>query len=161
GLPEPTGDPPLRELWLNNQKWSADQLRELLAWPGLSRLGLLELGVPLGDAGARVLARGAPASLTGLRLAVAEVGPAGVGELAASGRLEGLLGLVLDRNPLGEAGARALAGSRHLRRLVRLSLDRCELHGAALATLANSPVLESVERLALWLNPLGPEGGQP
>lgn len=100
-------------------------LDAFLGYPELGKLRRLNLrGTPIGDDGAKLLARCAYLSrLEELKLPCTELGNAGAGALAASPHLRFLEVLVLRANPsLGDPGVQALAASPYLKALRTLNL---------------------------------------
>jgi uncharacterized protein (TIGR02996 family) len=97
----------------SDQLYTDDQMRQLIAWPGLARLTRLVLGGAIGDVGLRLFAA-CPAiaglkrlSLWGNRV----ISPEGVAQLLASPYLGQLERLDLSTVPVGDSGAEVLATS--------------------------------------------------
>jgi uncharacterized protein (TIGR02996 family) len=113
----------------NKQKRARADLAKFLAAIEIPTLKHLDLsGWPLGDAGAKALAKNpAFGSLTSLRL---------------------------NRCKIGDAGARALLASPHLRNLVRLHLDENTIRPAGVKALADPGVLPHLSECSLAGLPL-------
>jgi hypothetical protein len=126
---------------------------------------LVDLGVagnPLGDAGARALAR-APllprllARTPVLDLRHTDLGPVGVQDLLAAGALKAVVALLLDGNRVGDAGLIALTVSG-LPRLRELHLARNGITDEGALALAGAPLLNRLTLLDLAENGVSPAG---
>jgi uncharacterized protein (TIGR02996 family) len=138
----------------------AGAMEELAAWPGLARLGSLNLnGNDVSREGLRALLRSPFA--TGLK----ELGLRGNSLMADAVEEFGdarsglhLESLDLGENLLRELGPRYLARSPCLRELKTLRIDRCEVppHGAV--NLSKAPFVAGLRRLDASHNGFGPFG---
>lgn len=109
-LAESRYHPPVPSLGLAWNPIDDEGIAELVRWPGLSRIRVIDLNnARIGDAGAAALA--GCASLRGLRklwLGDNRIGPEGALAIASSPHLKGLTSLYLHENPLTPAALRHL-----------------------------------------------------
>jgi uncharacterized protein (TIGR02996 family) len=117
----------LEELTLTGSAalWDDEQVRQLVAWPGLARLTRLFFGgrrTGLSDAGLRLLIAAPVNALRHLTLSGQGITSAGIAELVSLPALGSLETLDLSSTPVGDVGAAALLASPALTRLRILNL---------------------------------------